>query len=143
PASGASAERDGTLDGGDRGFVDSDASRLAAQDGQTARARLVLSGMCLLWVCGAGFCLVRQCHRLRRILAVLRCSAPAPGELLDEVAGTAERLRMRPPAVAVVGGILSPFVWCLRPLRLVWPQAMLGRDELARGRGVIAHELAH
>ena len=43
----------------------------------------------------------------------------------------------------MTGAIDSPFVWFFGRLWLVWPEKLVGLDEISRARGVIAHELAH
>src|SRR6185369_10279081 len=66
-----------------------------------------------------------------------------PACLTAEIDATAERLGLRPPRAVLARGILSPFMWCVGRLRLIWPEAMAGNADVSRSRGVIAHELAH
>ena len=50
---------------------------------------------------------------------------------------------MCPPCAVLARDIMSPFMWCLGCLRLVWPESLGNATAIARSRGIIAHELAH
>jgi uncharacterized protein (TIGR03067 family) len=95
------------------------------------------------WLLGVIVCGTLQLRRIGRHASLIRCGTAPPEQLIAEVKATAKQLGMRPPRVIVVPGILSPFLWCLGCLRLVWPEAMASNARIARSRGIIAHELAH
>jgi beta-lactamase regulating signal transducer with metallopeptidase domain len=103
----------------------------------------VLRGVAGVWLLGAVLCAVRQLRRIARHATLVRHGTAAPERLRSEISLAASRLEMRPPRAVLVGGIRSPFMWCLGRLRLVWPAAMASDREVVRSRGVIAHELAH
>jgi beta-lactamase regulating signal transducer with metallopeptidase domain len=96
-----------------------------------------------VWLGGAVLCLLGQLRRIARHAAVVRRGSAAPSQLTAEIAVAAKRLGMSPPRAVLARGILSPFMWCLGRLRLIWPEAMSSEAEIVRSRGVIAHELAH
>ncbi len=104
-----------------------------------AAVRLTLG----VWLGGAILCLLGQLRRIARHAALVRRGSAAPEQLTAEIAVTAKRLGMSPPRAVLARGILSPFMWCLGRLRLIWPEAMASEAEIVRSRGVIAHELAH
>jgi beta-lactamase regulating signal transducer with metallopeptidase domain len=95
------------------------------------------------WLLGAILCGTLQLRRIGRHASIIRRGTAPPEQLIAEVKATAKRLGMKPPRAILARGILSPFLWCLGCLRLVWPEAMASNIEIARSRGVIAHELAH
>jgi beta-lactamase regulating signal transducer with metallopeptidase domain len=106
-------------------------------------AQFAVGMLFALWVAGAIFCTARQMRRIARHAALVRSGRTAPAELTHEVAATAMRIGLSSPRTVIARGITSPFVWFVGPLRLVWPEAMSSREDVARSRGVIAHELAH
>ncbi len=97
----------------------------------------------LLWLVGAAVCLLRLVRRIAGHAALVRRGAEAPRPLLDAIAAVAKHFYITPPRTLVARGILSPFLWCLGRLRLVWPESLSSEADVARSRGVIAHELAH
>jgi beta-lactamase regulating signal transducer with metallopeptidase domain len=96
-----------------------------------------------IWLVGAAICAMRQLRRIARHAWLVRWAAPAPEQLMHEVNAIARQVGLRPPRVLIAPGILSPFVWFLGRLRLVWPVSLSGRQDIIRSRGVMAHELAH
>lgn len=96
-----------------------------------------------IWLLGAVLCGIRQMHRIACHAAFVRRGTTAPVELTAEIKAAANRLEMRPPKSVIARGIVSPFVWCLGGLRLVWPESLGNATAIARSRGIIAHELAH
>jgi beta-lactamase regulating signal transducer with metallopeptidase domain len=105
--------------------------------------RLAVAVVTLVWLAGAAACLWSQGRRIARHVSLVRRGAAAPTELTGEIQAVARQLGLRPPRALVARGIASPFVWCLGRLRLIWPESLSSRAEVARSRGVIAHELAH
>jgi beta-lactamase regulating signal transducer with metallopeptidase domain len=96
-----------------------------------------------LWFLGFVVSAARQVRRIKRHASLVRLAKKAPQSLTLEIEAIALEVSVRPPRALVTGGIVSPFTWFLGRLCLVWPETMSGRDEVARSRGVIAHELAH
>ncbi len=99
-----------------------------------------IAGIWLLCVIMAG---VVQLRRIARHAAFVRRGTTAPAQLTTEIKAAAQRLGMKPPRAVLARGILSPFVWCLGCLRLVWPEVLANASAIARSRGIIAHELSH
>jgi len=83
------------------------------------------------------FCRLRSIHRL------VRRGQPANEALAERVAAAARRLRMRPVAARLLGGLASPLVVCLGRPRLLWPAEYSDAEALSRLTPVLAHELAH
>jgi beta-lactamase regulating signal transducer with metallopeptidase domain len=106
-------------------------------------AALAVMGTFGVWLAGAVVCMVWQLRRVSRHASLVRRSTAASPPLLAEVRATARRLGLSPPRALLAPGILSPFIWCLGRLRLVWPDAMASAADVLRSRGIIAHELAH
>jgi uncharacterized protein (TIGR03067 family) len=109
----------------------------------SAAMRLAFQLLGGAWLLGGIVCATVQLRRIGRHASIIRRGTVAPEQLIAEVKATAKQLGMRPPRVIIARGILSPFLWCLGCLRLVWPEALASNIEIARSRGVIAHELAH
>jgi beta-lactamase regulating signal transducer with metallopeptidase domain len=105
--------------------------------------RAALGLLTALWGIGILVCTARQVRRIGRHAALVRLANEAPEQLTSEIEAVADQIGLRPPRALVARGIVSPFMWFLGKLRLVWPETMSGRDEVVRSRGVIAHELAH
>ncbi len=99
----------------------------------TLAAWLMLSG---LLACGQTWRIVR----FRRRLAL---GVPAPDELIDLSIEMAGQLETRVPDLLVVPGLSSPMLWCLGRPRILLPAALVKTLDLARWRGILAHELAH
>lgn len=96
-----------------------------------------------VWLTGCVVCCWLQLRKIRRQARVVRLGEPASDELKREVAVAAKQFGCRSPRILVAPAILSPFIWCLGRLRLVWPAALAEHSQVARSRGIIAHELAH
>lgn len=96
-----------------------------------------------VWLAGslaaAGVCFVRT---LRVQQHVKRGEKP-PTWLLAEVDTIAEQLNVRRPRIVVPDGLVTPFVWCLWTLKLVWPRRLSDGNGAAYVRGILVHELAH
>ena len=131
--------------------VDSVFIDLAAQETRPAAvatenadvARVALGLVIGIWLVGGAICATRQFRRIAGHALLVRRATTAPEQLTHEVAAIARQVGLRPPRALIARGILSPFVWFLGRLRLVWPETMSSRDDIVRSRGVIAHELAH
>ena len=95
------------------------------------------------WFLGVILSAVLQLRRIARHAVFVRRGTTAPEELNTEIKAAAKRLGMCPPRAVLARGIMSPFVWCLGCLRLVWPESLGNATAIARSRGIIAHELAH
>src|SRR5262245_41438844 len=104
---------------------------------------ILLGVTTVVWLLGVAVSLSWQLRRIARHLSLIRQGTAAPQALIEEIRAIARHLGVRPPRALIVPRILSPFVWCLGRLRLVWPDTLLGRVEVERSRGIIAHELAH
>jgi beta-lactamase regulating signal transducer with metallopeptidase domain len=113
----------------------------AAEGAEIARVALVLAMG--IWLAGGAICAARQLRRIGVHASLVRRATTAPEQLTDEVEAIARQLGLRPPRALIARGIMSPFVWFLGRLRLIWPETMSSREEIVRSRGVIAHELAH
>ncbi len=96
-----------------------------------------------LWLVGAIICLAAQLRRLARYSRLVRSGEVAPSHLKAEVDSVAALLHMQAPISVIVKGIVSPFLWCVGVARLVWPESISSQADVARSRGIIAHELAH
>jgi beta-lactamase regulating signal transducer with metallopeptidase domain len=96
-----------------------------------------------LWLVGATVSLMWQYRRIARHAGIIRHGTVAPDQVIQAIEASAREFGVRPPRAVLARGILSPFLWCLGPLRLVWPERMTSQADVERSRGVIAHELAH
>ena len=96
-----------------------------------------------VWLAGCAVACIVQLRRIVRYAAVVRRGRPAASPLPDEIARLAQKLRVRPLPVLVARDVMTPFVWCIGRLRLIWPARLAGGEELVRSRGILAHELAH
>jgi beta-lactamase regulating signal transducer with metallopeptidase domain len=121
-------------------FAGRSASDAASREGLVRVASGIVLG---LWLAGTVTCAVRLVRRIASHTSIVRGGAKAPKQLVAEVACIADQVGLQPPQAVVAREITSPFVWFLGRLRLVWPEALLGDEEIIRSRGVIAHELAH
>lgn len=108
-----------------------------------AKTSLLVQALAATWLLGVILCGLVQLRRIIRHAAFVRRGTTAPAQLTTEVEAAAKRLGMRPPLAVLARGIISPFVWCLGHLRLVWPESLANATAIARSRGIIAHELAH
>ncbi len=106
-------------------------------------ATLALGTVTGIWFLGFVACTARQVRRIGRHAWLVRVAKKAPEPLITEIEAIAGKVGLRPPRALVSRGIVSPFMWFLGRLSLVWPETMSGRDDVIRSRGVIAHELAH
>jgi beta-lactamase regulating signal transducer with metallopeptidase domain len=105
--------------------------------------RVALGLLLAIWLGGGAICAARQLRRITGHALLVRRATTAPAQLTHEVGAIASQLRLQPPQALVARGIVSPFVWFLGRLSLVWPETMASGDDILRSRGVIAHELAH
>jgi beta-lactamase regulating signal transducer with metallopeptidase domain len=134
PTSGKEASLETVADAPARGVVARERPEIA---------NIVLWLAMVGWLVGAAVCLILQIRRIARHASLVRQGTTASEQLREVVRKSAQRLNLRPPRVVVVRGLLSPFMWFVGHLRLVWPEAMSGRAAIARARSIIAHELAH
>ena len=104
---------------------------------------LITPLVCGAWLLGGFVMGLAQLRRIRGHWRLVRRAGIAPWHLTQEIAALARELGVRPIPALVAGGITSPFVWCLGPLRVIWPEHLANEAALGRLRGVIAHELAH
>lgn len=105
-----------------------------------APALWMISGV---WLVGAVIYSATQIRRIAQHATLVRTGRAAPEPLVSGVRSVAQQLRVRPPTLLISWGIASPFVWCMGCVRLIWPETLSSETEVARSRGVIAHELAH
>jgi beta-lactamase regulating signal transducer with metallopeptidase domain len=103
----------------------------------------LLPTMVSVWLSGGAFFVLLQGGRIRRMLRLLRASAPAGSDLVFLVQDAARRVRTRPVDTRVAAGIASPFIWCLHRPRLLWPLALSENVPAEAVRGLLVHELAH
>ena len=96
-----------------------------------------------IWLGGAGICMLWQLRRIVRHQAIVRRGTNAPAMLKSEIGLAARQLGLRPPEALVAPGVISPFMWCLGRLRLIWPETLSSPEAVRHSRGAIAHELAH
>lgn len=97
----------------------------------------------VLWAVGAVVFAVRQFRETWRFQRFARSGLQGSPELLLEVDTVARQMRVRPPAVRVLGRLSSPMIWCpWRPV-LLWPAGLEKRLTSEGRRAVLAHELAH
>jgi beta-lactamase regulating signal transducer with metallopeptidase domain len=116
---------------------------LAVAAARPGIARISLGLVLGIWLVGAAIYVTKQLRRIAGHALLVQRAARAPGQLMYEVKAMAKQVGLQPPRVLVARGIISPFVWFVGRLRLVWPESMSSRDEVVRSRAVIAHELAH
>jgi beta-lactamase regulating signal transducer with metallopeptidase domain len=116
---------------------------VALTPGRADLARASFALVVVFWLVGCVLWTTRQARRIARHASLVRRGKSPPIELTSEVEDMARQIGVRPPRAVVASAILSPFVWFLGRLRLVWPEAMAAHDVVIRSRGVIAHELAH
>ncbi|MBS0202846.1 MAG: hypothetical protein JSS49_08110 [Planctomycetes bacterium] len=101
------------------------------------------STLMAVWLTGAAVSLGWQLRSIWRQARLVRSGRAIPSELNREIASAAVLLGIAPPRTVQVRGVVSPFIWCWGGTRLVWPESLIGPDDLVRFRGIIAHELAH
>ena len=97
------------------------------------------------WGAGAALWFALVAVRLRRLERMLRGGDVAPAELRQEVERVAARCGLpRAPAVRVVNGTITPFVWAMwgRSI-LVVPQGLIDRLDTDERATLLAHELSH
>jgi beta-lactamase regulating signal transducer with metallopeptidase domain len=123
--------------------IDAGAASVAVANQGPDRVWIALRIATIIWIVGAAAYLTMQFRRIVRHASLVRRGAIAPQPLMEEIQNVAEQLGLRPPRALIAHGILSPFVWCLGRLRLIWPESLSSQAEVVRSRGVIAHELAH
>ncbi|MHC4406041.1 MAG: Flp pilus assembly protein CpaB [Planctomycetota bacterium] len=97
----------------------------------------------VVWALGALVVSSRQVIRGARFRRLVARGVAPPEWFLDELRRTAGHMGMRPPASLAVPGLGCPVVWCFGRAKLLWPEAMAGQSDPARGRGILLHELAH
>ncbi|MDX9973421.1 MAG: M56 family metallopeptidase [FCB group bacterium] len=103
----------------------------------------IMTLLAALWVAGAAAMALFQGARLLGLYIRLRRAREAPAYLRDEAAGLAGQLGVRLPRMAVSSGAGSPLlIGGFRP-RLLLPEALLDRLDLAAWRSVLTHEFAH
>ena len=67
----------------------------------------------------------------------------APDWLVEEAVQLGERLQVRIPEILEVPGLGTPMLWCLGRPKLLLPAHLMKSIDVARWRGILAHELAH
>lgn len=97
----------------------------------------------LAWITGAIALAIRNLRHIRQLLRLLSQSAGASLELQALVTHVAKKLGIRPLPIRVVPGIVTPFVWCLGSLKLIWPEGIAGEESMRSKPIIIAHELSH
>ncbi len=97
-----------------------------------------------LWLSGTALLLLIGAARVIRFRFGIRSARPAPNEVRSLVESAAAGLGLkRVPSTLMVGGRVSPMVWCGLKPRLILPNQLWSQlDDLGR-RAVISHELAH
>jgi beta-lactamase regulating signal transducer with metallopeptidase domain/WD40 repeat protein len=133
-------------DGSDRSVGSesvSDGSAFAQRMLARAPVRPIAWGVFVVWVAGALVSAIGLARRVMRQWRLVRCATEPPPHLSNELRRMALAMRVRPVPARVVGGIATPLVWCVGWLRLLWPERLASASDVARCRGVIAHELAH
>lgn len=99
--------------------------------------------MLSVWLIGSLLFAFQWLRQIRCQCRVMASGTAAPAALVDQVSGVAAKLGMRPVEVVLVKHLPSPCVWCFGRLRLAWPLDFCNEVNVARSRGIIAHELAH
>ncbi len=97
----------------------------------------------LTWVTGAIVLAIRHFRCIRQQVRLLSQGAGASLELQAVVTHVAKELGIRPLPIRIVPGIVTPFVWCLGRLKLIWPERIAGEESMRSKRIIIAHELSH
>jgi beta-lactamase regulating signal transducer with metallopeptidase domain len=96
-----------------------------------------------VWLCGGIAVAFVQLRRLAKMRHGLTHARPAPPWLTAQVEAVAHTLGVRPPRLALLPGLASPFVWAGGRVCLLWPED-LGKHLSPEGcRAVLVHELAH
>ncbi len=96
-----------------------------------------------IWVLGTLALILFQGTRIVAFRKRLLDAVPAPSWLVAEAEQLAERLQVRVPELLVIAGLGTPMLWCLGRPKLLLPAHLLKSIEVARWRGILAHELAH
>jgi hypothetical protein len=86
---------------------------------------------------------VREVVRIVRFRRQISQGILAPTWLVAEAERIAVRLHVRLPEILAVPGLGTPMVWCLCRPKLLLPAHLAKSVDLARWRGILAHELAH
>ena len=96
-----------------------------------------------LWLIGSLMILIHLCRVLIKSRSLWRDAEFGDVALLNLVTSEAKKMAVQPPTVFKSEHAITPFVWCLGKLRLIWP-ANLQLDSPERGaRQILIHELAH
>ncbi len=103
----------------------------------------ITDGLLIAWGAGCAIAFLIQLRRIMIHRSFIRVGVTAPRHLADEIGRVSREMGLRPLRAVVVRRIASPFVWCFGWLQLVWPEALATEKDVARSRGIIAHELAH
>jgi beta-lactamase regulating signal transducer with metallopeptidase domain len=97
----------------------------------------------LAWMTGILVLAIKHFRSLRQQVRLLSRSASASPELQTLMTNVAKKLGSRPLPIRVVPGIVTPFVWCLGRLKIIWPEGMAGAESIRSKQMIIAHELSH
>ena len=96
-----------------------------------------------VWLCGGIALVFVQLRRLAKMRDGLRHARPASPWLTAQVEEMASALGARPPRMAVLPGLSSPFVWAGGRVCLLWPEDLEKHLSPEGCRAVLVHELAH
>jgi beta-lactamase regulating signal transducer with metallopeptidase domain len=141
---------DGDGDGDSDGDGDGDGNRDRVGAGPPDRPRWLRPDTPTLgrwafvaWLAVASALAAVQVLRVVRFHRWLRRAVPAPAWLVEEADRVGQRLGVGVPEALAVTGLAVPMLWCLGRPRLLLPARLIGTIDVARWRGVLAHELAH
>lgn len=97
----------------------------------------------VVWVCGGLILAVVQLRRVVRFRLWLVHAQPTPLWLTSHVKELASGFGVRPPRLAVLPGLRSPYVWAEVRTWLLWPAGLEAELSPEGCRAVLAHELTH
>jgi RND family efflux transporter MFP subunit len=100
----------------------------------------------VLWLAGAGAWWLTVAWNTHRFRYLIRSARPAPSELHERLRQVADRLSLRRiPTVGILSARVSPMIWVPfgGPPRLLLPEELWQRLDVAQQDAVLAHELAH
>ena len=95
------------------------------------------------WITGALAFGLTQLSRIVRFSEALCDAVPAPQWLVEEAEQIGARLGVRVPEMLVAPHLATPMLWCLGRPKLLVPGRLIKSIDVARWRGILAHELAH
>lgn len=95
------------------------------------------------WAGGSLLVTVRLMRKFRQVAHLVRKKQDVSPWLLTDLGLWCKRLSLPQPVLVITEAIRSPFLWCLGPVCLVWPQSQSQPRQRESAQPILVHELAH